>query len=587
MSRRDGLVASVLALVTVALLLPMAPIGVDSHHDGIMLKPAMDVRSGQVLFRDSFTQYGAITTYVQALTLALQPSLLALRLVTVGVYALSLLCLYAAWRLVLPRGLAAVAGGFFILFIPAYEQEPWNFQYWMLLPWSSAFAMLFQAVGLYALFRVIRGEQPERWGLVLGLACAAVFWCRQPVGVLMAGSLVAIWPALHWTGWVPAQSSKRVILGRILAGFAAVHALLLGHIALSGALPEWWYQNIVWPVRLKDAVVWKDTLFPASNPAAAAGLVALALALALPGLVRHYRPGLPRAWVVFYWVALAGVLAWQHAWLGRTLAMQGRGWNVVLPLVVIGLAVGSIVKAWRRGGVARSTEYYLSAAWAALGLASLMQYYPMGDVWHMFYALAPVFGLFVFAVWRWSGHPAPVVAAVLAIALVPTAWFRIQSMPAALNRPLVTLTKPALLRGMKVPPEQARDLDQIADTLALVERFRPDIPGVLIGNDALYLCYLRNKANPIPYFVTWRGLAGQANNLRRWDYIHRVRPVLILEKPRWEAVDEFYQREKYVPLHYVQAEFLEIAVPQELADAMGVKLYGIFGIGRPRSKVAP
>jgi hypothetical protein len=172
---------------------------------------------------------------------------------------------------------------------------------------------------------------------------------------------------------------------------------------------------------------------------------------------------------------------------------------------------------------------------------------------------------------------------VLAVMLVPAAYARVQSIGPALSRPLVTVTKPALLRGMRVPPEQARYLDQIADTLDLVQRFRPGIPAVLIGNDALYLCYLENKTNPIPYFVTWQGLADQEQNLRRWDYIHRNRPVLIMQKPRWGAVDEFYQRERYVPLLYVQAEFLEIAVPRELADAMGVGIYGIFGIGRPRS----
>ena len=65
MPRRDALVAGLLAVVLAVLLWPMASLGVDPHHDGIMLKPALDVLSGQVLFRDTFTQYGALTTYLQ------------------------------------------------------------------------------------------------------------------------------------------------------------------------------------------------------------------------------------------------------------------------------------------------------------------------------------------------------------------------------------------------------------------------------------------------------------------------------------------------------------------------------------------
>ncbi|MBI2814249.1 MAG: hypothetical protein HYX71_08185 [Opitutae bacterium] len=587
MNRRDVLAACMLAACLVALLLPLAPIGVDPHHDGIMMKPALDVLSGKVLFRDSFTQYGALTAYLQSLTLAVQPSLLAVRLMTVGAYAATLLCLYAAWRLVLPCSLTVVAGVLYLLFIPAYETDPWNHEHWMLLPWSSVYAMMFQAAGLYALFRVIRGEQPERWGLVLGLACAAVFWCRQPVGVMMTGSLIAIWPALHWTGWMPAQSSKRTILGRILVGFLALHAVLFGGLALSGALPAWWHQNIAWPARWSQSIIWMDTLPFFVNPAEAAGMTGLVLAFALPSLAKRFRPKLPVAIWAAYFVTLAGVLIWQHARVLRIIAVRDGGWSFVMPLVLVGFVIGVLVDAVRRRGAAQPVEYYLSAAWAAFGLGSLVQYYPMGDSWHMFYTLTPVFGLVVFVVWRWSGRSVPVVAAGFAAVLLPAVYVKARLIPPVLNRPLVTLAKPALLRGMKVPPEQARYLDQIADTLALVELLHPDMPAVLIGNDALYLCFMRNQATPIPYYVTWQGLANQQENLQRWDYIHRTRPVLILEKARWEAVDDFYRRARYLPVLFVPEELLEIAIPQELADAAGLKIYGIFGLGRPRPKVQP
>ena len=38
---------------------------VDLHHDGVMLKPAMDVAAGGVVFRDTFSQYGILSPLLQ------------------------------------------------------------------------------------------------------------------------------------------------------------------------------------------------------------------------------------------------------------------------------------------------------------------------------------------------------------------------------------------------------------------------------------------------------------------------------------------------------------------------------------------
>src|SRR3954466_4487537 len=106
LSGGDRLIALLLAVAVVAYLVPFARTGVDPHHDGIMLKPALDVLSGQTLFRDTFMQYGALSCYLQATALWVQPTLLSLKLLTVAAYAGTLFVLYATWRLFLPRSLA-------------------------------------------------------------------------------------------------------------------------------------------------------------------------------------------------------------------------------------------------------------------------------------------------------------------------------------------------------------------------------------------------------------------------------------------------------------------------------------------------
>lgn len=579
-NKRDLLAGAGLAAALAAYLLPMANVGVDQHHDGIMLKPAFDVLAGQVLFRDSFTQYGALSSYLQALALWISPTLLSIRLLTVAAYVGTLVLAYASWRFLLPRSLAVVAGIFFILFIPLYGKDYWDHQYYILLPWSSVYAMLFQALGLYAVMRAIRDPQAKSWALLLGVSCAAVFWCRQPVGVTMAGALVVAALVLIWTGWAPADASRRAVFGRAAAGFLGLNFLIFAGITIAGAFPAWWEQNIVWPARWSGSVDWMDTLPFTMHPSAALGLVLLGVALALPHKLAVKRPGWSRGHTVGYFVILAAVLVWRRAWLLRIVDVTDGGWLLLIPLVLIAIGVASL---WRGRAVAsgsRPSEYFLTGALAAVSIGSLAQYYPMADGWHIFDALAPAFGLFVLALWRLSGWKPTWVAVALVLAMVPEACRKAVAMRGALSRALVTLEKPAVLRGMRVPPAQAASLAEIDEVFAEILRHAPDIPTALIGDNALYLCLGRNRENPIPYYVTWRGLASQPDNLRRWEYIHRVRPVLVLQAARWDAVNEFYRKANYVPLRYVPGETLEIAVPGELAARMGV---GVYGLGQPRA----
>ena len=576
MNRRDMLIAGLLAAGLVAWLFPMAGHGVDAHHDGIMLKPALDVLAGQVLFRDSFTQYGALTTRLQALALWLEPALLSLRLLSAAAHAAALVFLYAAWRLILPRSLAVLASVVFILFIPAYEKD-WLGDYWKLWPWSSAFALMFQSLGLYALCRMIRGDRPGRWAALLGAACACVFWCRQPVGLLLTGCLVVIWLALGWTGWKPEGASRGAVLAGLLAGLAGVHGLMLADIWLSGAGPEWWYQNFVWPRKwlVRDmAWSWRQFFTVYVHPGAAAWLLALPLTALGLRLARRFRPGLP-AWLTpAVYAGLGIALLWQHDRALAALALRNGGWTLLIPAVVLALAAISLASAFPGGTKPRPADYHLVAASTALALGALAQYYPLPDPWHILWSLGPAFGLCIYALWRWLDWPAPVLTVVLAAAFVPAVYAKARSAADMLNQPRVTLDAPGVLRGMKVSPEEAGIYGRISGALDPVLRQRPDIPAVLIGNDALYLCFVSNRTNPLPYYVNWGDLGDAAGHERRWGYISRERPLIFFQQARWDAVGEFYRNERYVPLLYLPEKALEIAIPQELADALGVAAYG-------------
>jgi hypothetical protein len=427
------------------------------------------------------------------------------------------------------------------------------------------------------LLRVIRHESAQRWALILGLAGAGVFWCRQPVGILMLGTLSVIALALHGTGWRPAHHSKKNLVLWTCAGLAGVSMVQLGAIIFSGAAPAWWHQNFVWPrqwAMSSSTVTWRIVLKVFLHPPTGAVLLGLGLAAVLPGLVRRFRPAFPTRGILVYYVFFAATLVWQRERVLQALAWRDGGWSLVLPLVVLLQSIISLTRGFAARAQPLPAEYHLVAACAALSLGSLGQYYPVPDPWHVFWSLAPAFGLCVYAFWRWSGWPAPVVAGVIVTTLLPSLYAKIQLTDGFLSQPLVTLTAPSALRGLRVPPPQAAAYDQIVRALDPILKHQPDIPSVLIGQDPLYLCFAPNRTNPSPYFVTWPGLADQTANQQRWDFVARVRPLMFLQQVDRAATADFYRRARYFPLAYVPNLALEIAVPQELADQLGLKADG-------------
>ena len=146
--------------ITIAVFLPFARLGIDPYHDGVMLKPALDVFSGQRLFGDTWSHYGALATYIQVFFLwAMGKSLLAVKVGTVLAYGLtaSILVIGVAEISALePRGSVARRCVYFLrTFLIILDKQ-------IMLPWSSVYAMVFQALGLLYLLRTIDGSSIYR-----------------------------------------------------------------------------------------------------------------------------------------------------------------------------------------------------------------------------------------------------------------------------------------------------------------------------------------------------------------------------------------------------------------------------------------
>ena len=110
----------------------------DWHHDGILFKPAVDVASGLSLFRETFSQYGALTTYLQAAALKIfGKHLVVIRYESVLFLGLIGIVFFAIFRRLVPD-LVAVLSVLVWLFMAPYFVMTF-------LPWSSIFSLFFSS----------------------------------------------------------------------------------------------------------------------------------------------------------------------------------------------------------------------------------------------------------------------------------------------------------------------------------------------------------------------------------------------------------------------------------------------------------
>lgn len=228
--------------LTLPLVYWLSRIDFDPHHTGLMLKGALDVANGKRLFAETFTQYGALVTWIQALFIKIfGTSVTSILLATSLFYALSYPLLYRMARRFLSIPLSLLATLIVVFLAPFY--------FWEFHPWSSVYALFFLLCSLIALFHVFERKRTAVraiCALLSGLGAALTFWCRQPAGIVavMAGWLVFGIPAffLRRERSLRREHLRHLLLftGGVISGFL----LLLIPILLTNAWSDFVTQSI-------------------------------------------------------------------------------------------------------------------------------------------------------------------------------------------------------------------------------------------------------------------------------------------------------------------------------------------------------
>ncbi len=209
---------------------------VDSIHDGILFKPALDVSRGKILFRDTFTQYGALTTFVQAAFLKLFGSyLLVMRQSAVLFYALSAVLLWNIWSRFLNKKFTLLSLLFWLSLAPFYS-GPFH-------SWSSVYALSFQCLTILSLI-IFCEKKRFAYLVIAGASAALASWARQPVGIYLLMGLSLFFILLNF---LKKLTIKQSFLAMLVVSFGFLLASLpfLIYLVRNNALSDWWLQSFV------------------------------------------------------------------------------------------------------------------------------------------------------------------------------------------------------------------------------------------------------------------------------------------------------------------------------------------------------
>lgn len=510
-SHADLVIGVALFVAVVALLVPFARIDPDPHHEGLVLKNALDVAHGQALYTESFNQYGPLYALTNAaIVFVFGDRLLALRLVYVGLFAGIYIGLFWIWARALGRILALGAVAVAILLMPVLTPGvivPF-------LPWSSVQGLLWTVLALACFVRLL--APIERWrGIVIascgGAALAAVSLVRGPSGVLAAITIAALLIVRHLRG-------RRVFAAELLGwagGFAATSFAVGIVIVGSGATSEFWEQSVSLPRRwyrgIGDAYGTVDVLLE-HFAQAAARVAVVGIVLAAAVLVVRARS---TRWRAVGFIAMSiGIGAAAGTWSTMEDLLEPYELWFELPLLAALAAVVAFVAlvwqhAWR-GEPAGVTDrrYVGSTRWLALlatavvGVGGIVQFYAVPDAYHLFFGavitVGPTIALFEVLASRWLAW---IVVLVLVVGLVPSAFDRADETLSRPRRHVAGVV--TALRGMLVSDDAevawAGDLERLARLL----RKHPATPVLVEGLDAMPAVVAPDLTNADRYFVDW------------------------------------------------------------------------------------
>lgn len=432
---------------------------VDPHHDGIMLKPTVDVLNGKVLFRDSFSQYGPLTILVQALPMKMfGGGLIVIRLLTAffyGLIAVTQWLIYSrflpSWANILSWALWLALGYFFI-----------DHETLVLIPSATVFPVFSVLLSVYLLIRHLESRR-VRYVVMCGVATACTFWFKINFGIIHFGSIALSVALLEFLG--RGRNRLRVLCG-FVAGCSLVHLCLVIWLLHHQAFQDFWIQSVEF-----------GYLFATQN---------------------QFSTNEP------LWIQVIGCLLQINSKHGFTSAL----WTFlpITSIVVCGRVIYAFVK---QRSIESSEAVVLSASLISAGL--WFTYFPVSSVYHMWLGSALSVGIFVYLLWGITQSASTRGRLALRVVCLVLVFYPDLSMRSTgCIRKLAALSTyekietPSFLRGIYLPRREAQVYAQIE---SMLNRY-PEYDLINLTRDGLYSLYRENKHDLHKMYLNWGWING-------------------------------------------------------------------------------
>jgi hypothetical protein len=486
-------------LLTIAVVGLLSVMRIDPHHDGIVLKPAMDVANGKALFRDTFAQYGALATLIQALAIKVFGKyLVVVRLLTALVYGLISALLWLIYSRILPRWLCTfsciicLSLGYFFFDEPAGA----------VFASPTVFAVAAALAALYFLILFMESRKYS-WLLMTGIFSALTFWFKINYGLIsfVFTSLLIVVLNIHSGQRALAKSALA-----FLSGIFATHAIFVVWLVISGALGDFILQSVKFAFAFSG-----NTLFSSND-------------------------------------AFAVRLAKNLLQIGSTHGNTSFIWTLV-PLAALGILMYSIVKVAAKKTPSPADQTVLAISFICVGL--WFGYYPLNALLHMYLSAISSIGLFIWLLWKMTEIKAlspekngaktrAIFVAVMTLLALDYDLCRRESQIIKRISGLADyemVERPEFLSGMFIPKTEKKVYEEIDDTV----KAKPGFALVNITNGGIFSLYRDSAFHKMNMDWEWN------NSYLYPDYIPKLQSRIALRSSIILSDDNFII-EGYVPI---------------------------------------
>jgi hypothetical protein len=489
-------------------------IGTDPVHDGAIFKPAIDIVEGKILFKDSFLQYGPLTSLLQALAILIFGKyLIVIKLLTSLFYSIISVLLWIIFSRLMSKFLNTFFCIIWILLAPFYFSA---------LPWSSVYALFFQMLALY--FLIIFIERKKFLYLFLtGASVSLTFWCRQPVGVFL---FILIIFFIIFLKFLLKNNTKFLLKSIILfiSGFISISLLFIIWLLMSNSLKDWWLQNII------HSIKWNSWRVDAND----IGPIKLLLRCLF-------------------------VIGYNYSFI----------WQL-FPIVNLIIFVVYLAKLFKKRILEKKEIITLSIVFVSF--ASWLQYYPGPGAAHAFWAATPMIGLSIYFVWKFietlinliyikirdrhkdkfiyqnreskTIYLLKITTTLIMLFLIFSGCIgeNIEFGFSRLEKNQILINSPKVLKGLQFNKDDAIKYYRLGK---IIEIFTENIKGINLittGDAALYLTFQENNENFSPMYcdlLLFNLLLYPDYKEKLNNYIINKRPLIIMN--RGQFVPDYYE----------------------------------------------